>query len=303
MRHRVRTAPAPPRTEPRAPLEHPLAGLPNHAVARLLARAPISAAEWERRLNAGESVIPLYADIATETGTEGLRDIEGTDAKHIHGALTPSEVEPGLNFVSRGLSKGRTYYVEDGKPANKLTVTAKGPLPNVAVCLGGAVFIPGNRAFALATLRHEIEHGVHDQMAVDWVQKWRDKGAKGDFRVWLGKQGISAADRALVGERVDGSTVNTEVLAHLEGFITAFPQEDHAKANPQRSVYDQLMGVAEHWASAAPDVKAEAVKRILEMKKSQKGDALTALTAAFTRLKGEPDAPRELVDAVLSARG
>jgi len=31
----------------------------------------------------------------------------------------------------------------------------------------------------------------------------------------------------------------------LEGFITAFPQEDHDKANPQRSVYDQLTGVAE----------------------------------------------------------
>ena len=69
------------------------------------------------------------------------------------------------------------------------------------------------------------------------------------------------ADRALVGERVDGSTVNTEVLAHLEGFIMAFPKEDHAKANPQRSVYDQLTGVAEHWASASPDVQQEAVKR------------------------------------------
>ena len=111
-------------------------------------------------------------------------------------------------------------------------MTAKGPLPQVAICLGPAVFVPGNKAFALATLRHEIEHAAHDQMAVDWLQKWREAGAKGDFRVWLGSQPIAAADRALVGERVDGSTVNTEVLAHLEGFITAFPKEDHAKANP-----------------------------------------------------------------------
>jgi hypothetical protein len=301
MRHRVRTTPTPPRSEPLPPLEHPLAGLPNRAVARLLSRAPIGAAEWERRLKAGESVTPLYADVATEIGTLGLRDIEGTDEKHIHGALTPSEVKPGLNFVSRGLSKGRTYYIEDGKPVNKLTVTAQGELPKVAVCLAGAVFIPGNRAFALATLRHEIEHGRHDQMAADWVQKWRDKGAKGDFRVWLGKQGISAADRQLVGERVDGATVNTEVLAHLEGFIYAFPKEDHEKANPERSVYDQLTGLAEHWGSAAPDVKKEAVRRITEMKKAQTGGALTALKAAFTRLKGESDAPKELVDAVLSA--
>ena len=59
------------------------------------------------------------------------------------------------------------------------------------------------------------------------------------------------------------------------------------------------MGVAEHWAYASTEIKAEAVKRILEMKKAQKGPALAALKAAFTRLKGEPDAPRELVDAVL----
>jgi hypothetical protein len=243
----------------------------------------------------------LYADVATQIGTLGLRDIEGTDAGHIHGALTPAEVKPGLNFVSRGLSKGRTYYIEDGKPVNKLTVTAKGPLPRVAVCLASSVFIPGNRAFALATLRHEIEHGRHDQQAVDWVQKWREKGAKGDFRVWLGKQGVPQAERELIGERVDGATVNTEVLAHLEGFILAFPLEDHETANPERSVYDQLTGVAEHWGSATQAVKRQAVKRITEMKQAQKGPALAALKAAFTRLKGEADAPKELVDAVLSA--
>ena len=321
MRDRVRRPPPPTRSEPEPPREHPLAGLPNHALARLLARAPkpdpqrtktkeigdlnatIGAAEWERTLDAGESVIPLYADLATQIGTAGLRDVEGTDEKHIHRALTPDRIVPGLNFVSRGLSKGRTYYIEDGKPVNKLTVTAKGPLPQIAVCVGPAVFIPGNKAFALATLRHEIEHAAHHQMAVDWMQKWREAGAKGDFRIWLGSQPIAAADRALIGELVDGSTINTEVLAHLEGFIMAFPKEDHAKANPDRSVYDQLTGVAEHWASASPDVQQEAVKRLLEMKKQQQGPALAALKAAFTRLKGEKDAPAALVDAVLSARG
>jgi hypothetical protein len=147
-----------------------------------------------------------------------------------------------------------------------------------------------------------MEHAAHNQMAVDWLQRWRDAGAKGDFRIWLGTQPIALADRQLIGERVEGGSVNTEVLAHLEGFIMAFPKEDHEKANPERSVYDQLTGVAEHWGSASTEIKAEAVKRITEMKKAQKGPALAALQAAFTRLKGEPDAPRELVDAVLSAR-
>jgi hypothetical protein len=208
---------------------------------------------------------------------------------------------PGAGAAPRAPVQGRTYYIEDGKPVNKLTVTAKGPLPKVAICLAGSVFLPDNRAFALATLRHEMEHGLHDQMAVDHVQKWRDKGAKGDFRVWLGKQGIAQADRELIGERVDGATTNTEVLAHLQGFIMAFPLEDHETANPQRSVYDQLTGVAEHWDAATQAVRQEAVKRITEMRKAQKGPALEALKAAFTRLKGEKDAPKELVDAVLSA--
>lgn len=318
MRHRVPAAKLPPRTEPAPPLSHPLAGLPNHALARLLARketertkvkqigdldATIGADEWERTLKAGQSVTPLYADLATQLGATVIRSVKGTDAKHINGALTPTpdQVKPGLNFVSRGISKGRTFFVEDGKLANKLTVTKTGPLPGVAILLGPAAFVPGNKAFALATLRHEIEHAAHDEMAIDWLRQWREKDAPGDFQVWLGKQQISAADRAIVGELTKGDTVNTEVLAHLEGFITAFPHEDHAKANPERSVYDQLRGVAEHWAPASEHVKAEAIKRIVAMKKDQKGPALAALRAAFTRLKGEKDAPRDLVDAVLSA--
>jgi hypothetical protein len=317
MRDRDRRPPSPTRSEEPA-REHPLAGLPNHALARLLARAPKpdpqrtkvahierlgGADAWADALNRKQSVIPLYAELATQLGATVIRDVQGTDAKDITRALTPDRVQPGLNFVSRGLGKGRCWYIEDGKPVNALTVSAKGPLPKVALGLAGSVFIPGNKAFALATLRHEIEHAAHRQMGVDWMQKWREAGAKGDFRAWLGSQQIAQADRSLIGELVDGGTVNTEVLAHLEGFIMAVPLEDHETANPQRSVYDQLTGVAEHWGSATTEVKAEAVKRILEMKKAQKGPALAALKAAFTRLKEEKDAPKELVDAVLSARG
>jgi hypothetical protein len=315
MRHRVRAAPGPRRAEPAPPAGHPLAGLPNHALARVLARAPkptrrtkvneikdldagIGAAEWARRLNANESVIPLYADLAAQIGTAGLRDLQ---AGSINKARNVEGVKPGLNFVSRGINKGRCWYIEDGKPVNALTVTTKGPLPRVAVGLAGAVFVPGNKAFALATLRHEIEHAAHRQMALDWLQQWRDKGAPGDFRIWLGTQAISQADRALVGELVEGSVVNTEVLAHLEGFILAFPHEARTPANAARGVYDQLVGLAEKWGPASTDVKQEAVARIVEFKKTQQGPALKALQDAFTRLKGEPNAPKELVAAVLSA--
>ena len=333
MGHRVRSTTLPRRPEPEPPLEqHPLAGLPNHALARVLARAPkpdpqrtkvkaikdinatIPAAEWERRLNAKESLLPLYSDLATQLGAAGIAGIPGTGAGDIKDALTPTagELAPGLNLVSRGIGKGRCWYLENGVPENKLTVTANGPLPKIAIGVAGGIFLPRNKAYALATLRHEIEHAQHRQTALDWMQKWRGKGAPGwqpgskisagdALRAWLGTQPIATADRALIGELVEGETQNTEVLAHLEGFITAFPQEDHARANREQSVYEQIRAIGEKWPYATTEVRAEAIKRIVEMKKQQKGPALKALLEAFTRLKGEKDAPTELVNAVLSA--
>ena len=96
MRDRDRRPPPPTRSEPEPPREHPLAGLPNHALARLLARAPKpdpqrtqvahierlgGADEWEDALNKKQSVIPLYADLATQLGATVIRDVQGTDAK------------------------------------------------------------------------------------------------------------------------------------------------------------------------------------------------------------------------------
>ena len=195
------------------------------------------------------------------------------------------------------------YYIEDGKPVNKLTVSAKARCRRSRSAWAGRSSSRATRRSRWRPCATRSSTPTTTRWRVDWLQKWRDAGAKGDFRVWLGSQPIALADRQLIGERVEGGSVNTEVLAHLEGFIMAFPKEDHEKANPQRSVYDQLTGVAEHWGSASTEIKAEAVKRILEMKKAQKGPALAALKAAFTRLKDEKDAPKALVDAVLSARG
>jgi len=328
MRHRERSAPVPRRPEPEPPLEHPLAGLPNHALARLLARAPkptptrakvkkienlyktIGAGEWAETINKGKDLTPLLADLATQLGATVIRDVQSTDAKSINPALTEDRVKPGLNLVQRGIGKGRCWFIEGGKPVNKLTVSPQGPLPQVAIGVAPTAFVADNKAFALATVRHEIEHGAHRQMAVDWMQKWRAAGAPGPgaaispdtpFRSWLGSQQISVADRQLIGELADGEVKNTEVLAHLEGFITAFPHQDLKKVQAERAVYDQLRGVAANWKPAHDTVKAEAVRRIIEMKKAQKGAALQALLETFTRLEKEPDAPTDLVNAVLNA--
>ena len=78
-----------------------------------------STAEWARRLNAKESMLPLFSDLATQLGAAGIAGIPGTGVNDIKKALTPTEGElaPGLNLVSRGLGKGRCWYLENGKPS------------------------------------------------------------------------------------------------------------------------------------------------------------------------------------------
>ena len=87
-----------------------LAGLSNQSVARLLARAPkpdpqrtkvlhvdslTGADEWASTLNKKQSVIPLYAELATQLGATVIRDVQGTDEKDITRALTPTASSRG----------------------------------------------------------------------------------------------------------------------------------------------------------------------------------------------------------------
>ena len=70
MRHRQHAEPVPRRPEP-APLpRHPYAGVSNHALARLLARKAMDAAEWEQAATGSGGVAPLYEDVATEIGSQ-----------------------------------------------------------------------------------------------------------------------------------------------------------------------------------------------------------------------------------------
>jgi len=325
MRHRLHPAPDPRHSEREPPAADPLAGLGNQALARLLtvARkaapkptrtkatpiadlyASIDADEWKQAIAGGQSLLPLYADLATQLGATFIRDIKGTAESDINTALTweGDRLRPGLNFVSRLGGKGKCGYLYDGKLRSKLPVSRTGPLPPIAVCLGPKVFVQGNKAFALATLRHELEHAAHNQIALDWLQKWRDdrkaEKAKTDFRTWLKSQPIAGADLALIRERIDDSNVNTELLSHLEGFITAFPHENRATVGRSRPVYEQLWGVVDHWASADGEVQKEAVARLLELKGRLQGADLTAFVDTMKRLKAEKQTPPALVDPLI----
>jgi hypothetical protein len=232
------------------------------------------------------SVKPLYADIATIAQAAKLRDVAGTTESDINwirsAKVGEKDAKPGLNFVALLTGQGETGFVD---PAGvytgpRMPVTLDGPLPRVAMMLGPAAFQHGKDG-ALGTLRHEMEHAGHMQMLIDWLEQWRksvkakdakatlaDDAARRDFDAWLGKhkKGISDVDRQLIAGERDQSTVNTEVLAYTEGFMTAFhlgPQTPSLKlALDYPAAIESLWGLAKRFEHAHADIQRAAIGRI-----------------------------------------
>jgi len=111
---------------------------------------------------------------------------------------------------------------------------------------------------------------------------------------------MSAVDRALVRERIAGVKVDTEALAHLEGFIAGFPVEaPDVKEGAHRVYENELKEAAHHWLSADKAVKAEFITRLKAFKARMKGERLDTLVADLNDLKTGDKAYAPLVDGVL----
>lgn len=243
----------------------------NQAVARMLqvARQPAvgttSAETWATEVRAGRNKA-LYAEIATMVGNAGLIDVKGTTENDINGALRASgaDLKPGLNYVPQLSSHGLSGFIHDGKFDAEMPPTRDGPLPQVAVVLGNKAFEADNKAFTVNVYRHELEHGLHNRMAVDWLKRWRDDTAAANvpFALWLDKQKISPVDRALAKEAARGATASTESLAHAQGFIAGFGLEKAGVELADRPISEELRKLAEHWVYAADPVKAETISRL-----------------------------------------
>jgi hypothetical protein len=293
-----------------------LNGLGNQAMIRLLrpalAREPapsrlktepvtdLPAGDYAETLRGGGSVIPIYAELAKLLDVTKL---EGFSAD-INRALRPdpSDLKPGLNFVNRLGDRGQTGYLLDGAFTGKLPTTRTGAEPKVAILLGPGAFDPGNKAAALGVLRHEMEHAFHDLQAAKALKRWREDttAEKTPFAGWLEKQSMSAMDRMLVRERIDGVKIDTEALAHLEGFIAGFPVEAPDVAEGSHRVYEnELKEAARHWLSADKAVKAEFITRLKAFKGRMKRERLDTLVADLKDLKTGDKAYAPLVDGVL----
>lgn len=293
-----------------------LAGLGNQAMIRLLrpalAREPapsrlktepvtdLPAGDYAETLRGGGSVIPIYAELAKLLDVTKL---EGFSAD-INRALRPdpADLKPGLNFVARLGDRGQTGYLLDGAFTGKLPTTRTGSEPKVATLLGPGAFDPGNKAAALGVLRHEMEHAFHDLLAAKALKRWREDAAadKTPFVAWLEKQSMSAMDRALVRERIDAVKVDTEALAHLEGFIAGFPVEAPDVEEGAHRVYEnELKEAAHQWLFADKPVKAEFITRLKAFKGRMKGERLDKLVAGLKDLKAGDKTYGPLVDGVL----
>jgi hypothetical protein len=312
-----------PRAEPPVP-DHALLALQrrigNQAVGRMLARKPepsrlgaepvtdlygggTSADEWADQVRGHEHYLALYSELAGLAHATAIEDVKGTAKSDINAALRPAgdELKPGLNFAARMSDRGQTGYLYDGRFDAKLPTKRDGPLPTVAIVLSPGAFEPRNKASTLAVLRHEMEHAFHDRMALGWLKRWRDdeKAAKQAFALWVGKQSMAAADLALVRERVDGSNVNTEALAHLEGFIAGFPLEAADASAGPHAVYDELEVGADGWIGSDAAVQAEFSARLKALKGRLKGERLTAFAGALKQLKAHDARLAKLVDPLL----
>jgi hypothetical protein len=284
------------RKEPPAPTRTPIAPVTN-------LYGGTTADQWEEHLNDGKGVKEPYSEIATLLNATVIEDVAGTRPEHINSALRAGadELKPGLNFVSRLQPPGQCGYLYDGKFSAELPARRDGPLPTVAILLGPSAFVAGNKSRTLAVLRHELEHAAHNRMAITWLKRWRAdaKAAKEPFRAWLDKQSIAGADLALIRERLDNTDVNTEALAHLEGYIAGFPHESPAAAKTSRAVYGELHEAADQWRNSDPAVQQEFSARLREFKARLKGERLTAFAADLGRLKAANSKLAALVDPLL----
>jgi hypothetical protein len=179
-----------------------------------------------------------YADIAALAHAELIDDVTGKERDTIN-SVSPDVtsggvgLKPGLNYSPQLAAEGQTGYIDASSKYHNpdLPADRHGPLPKVAIKLGETAFKLGkvrDKAFALGTMRHEMTHATHAQLAIGWLLKWRDELTETPFGDWLAKEKagrrISGVDFALVSSGISPFDLKaTEALAWTEGFVTALP--------------------------------------------------------------------------------
>ena len=265
----------------------------NQAVGRLLQRDPTRTELLSKAAKELHAASMVY-DVAAA----------GVEEKDIGYArqILPGKpgIKPGLNIVENLGARGRTGFVAaDGTYLGDTLPAATPELPRIAISVGSTTFTEGAGAVR-ATLRHELEHAMHDQLLIlvqrDWRESLKKTGkalpkseadaerqlfafaAKDTVTSTHGK--LSATELALIrgATATPAHLTETELLAHLAGFMAVF--ESTPPAGPKgilgiamAPALEQLRGAAQHgWTGVKEEVKAEAKARIVTYYKSLADD-------------------------------
>ena len=311
---RARTHVAKPDPEPVDELLALQHGLGNQALARMLQVArkepgptlfggttvpKLGDDGWAAAVRASK-YFELIEELAGLVDAEAVADVKATGGKVNGGRrIAHGELKPGLNFVRNFGSRGRTYYLHDGKADTQLPDTPDGDEPQVAIVFSELAFDPDNKAYTLGVVRHELEHAVHYRMAADLLKTWRGGEKKQPFRAWLKTQSVNASDRALVLERLGGSTPGTEALANLEGFMAAFTVEHPGVELADRPALEELGDVASYYVNAPMDVRPEVRRRITAYAAGLKGERRETFIARLKALRTQYPGIADLADPIL----
>lgn len=251
-----------------------------------------------------------YADVAKLAGADWIESVSKPD--NINNTSPPKL--PGLNYqalldqANSDKSKhpsGETGYIHGATKAYtnpELPADRFAALPTTAMVLSAQAFEHGSpakpreKAYALATMRHEMMHATHNELAIGWLAKWRDDLTEESFEDWLTPQkgkGISELDFELVSSGFPPFDVEnvraTEMLAWTEGFVTALPFLSPQPALP-------LLHTKETWPAAISELAGAA-----RLYKSDSHASKAALERVHRAVCGLTEPQRTTVIAWLKA--
>jgi hypothetical protein len=233
----------------------------------------------------GRTPLQRYETAAAIGKANLIEDVEDDPLK-----INQGNPKQGLNYLPTLGNPGQTGYIDEKAKFHNPDLPAErfAARPKVAIILGDQAFIwgtapPGGKApnerekaYSIATMRHEMAHAAHNMMAIGWLLKWRDELTKTKFQDWLSGEKkakrITEVDFELVSTGLPPNTLGpTEALAWTEGFVTALPflptQPDLAsllKKEVWPAAISELEGILKYYENLKSDEVQKAVKRRIE---------------------------------------
>ena len=180
----------------------------------------------------GEAIIPALAT-DVKSGQTGL--------------------DPGLNWTPALSAEGETGYLNGPIYLNpEIPIDRAAPVPGIALKFGTSAFEMAStvrpKSVAVATMRHEMLHAAHAELAVGWLLAWRDELTVETFDQWLlrklGTGRPTLAERSYVATGVTRNRIATEIFAYTEGVVATLP------FLPMPIAFDQHLLKQELWPGA-----------------------------------------------------